>query len=136
MSAPAVADCIAPDCIEQIAPDNAGGTWVVRLKPYEDLVTSLMAFCAENNIRRLNVVGCVGSLMQATVVGADSQLMHVGGPGVEIVTLSGWLDRERPAQGALQLTVADRQGAVYTGNAAPGGNPVCVTAELVVQEWR
>jgi predicted DNA-binding protein with PD1-like motif len=115
---------------------ESGGVWAVRLKPYEDLTTSLCAFGAEMGLRRISVLGCVGSLMHATLQGANGEVRYTEGPGVEIVTASGWLDVEQPATSALTLTVADRQGALHAGRPAPGGNPVCVTVELIIQEWK
>jgi predicted DNA-binding protein with PD1-like motif len=120
----------------RLAVTEPGGVWTVRLKPFEDVTNSLCAFGIENGLRRIAVLGCVGSLMHATLRGASGQVRYTEGPGVEIVAASGWLDVEQPASSALTLTVADRQGALHAGRPAPGGNPVCVTVELIVQEWR
>jgi uncharacterized protein len=126
----------APIQSTRLQATESGGVWAIRLKPYEDVTTSLCAFGAEQGVRRLAVIGCVGSLMHATLQGANGEVRHVEGPGVEIVAASGWLDVELPASSALTLTVADRQGALNAGRPAPGGNPVCVTVEMIVQEWR
>jgi predicted DNA-binding protein with PD1-like motif len=120
---------------ERLQPAHGGGAWVLRLKPYEDLVTALCNFCADQGVRRVAVLGCVGSLMHATLLGPERRVRRVEGPGIEIVTAAGWVDREHPGLGTLTLTVADREGSVSAGRAAAGGNPVCVTVELMVQEW-
>lgn len=120
---------------ECLTPSSSGAVWVVRLKPYEDVVTSLRAFAAEKGVDRLAVLGCVGSLMHATLLGTQRHVRQVQGPGVEIVAAAGWVDVQRIEESTLTLTVADRQGTLFGGRAAAAGNPVCVTAELVVQDW-
>ncbi|MBA3771548.1 MAG: DNA-binding protein [Ramlibacter sp.] len=120
----------------RLTPAQPGAVWVARLRPYEDLVASLHAFCIDNGLRRIHVLGCVGSLMHGTVLRPDGTTIRIEGPGVEILSAAGWLDAENPEQSFLALTLGDRAGGVQAGQAAQSGNPVCVTAELMLQEWQ
>ena len=112
-----------------------GSTWMVRLKPYEDLVDGLVALCHAQKIHRATVVAGLGSLMYGNVVQGDIACAQIEGPGVEILAVSGWIDIMHPQDSVLQLTLGDRNGKVTVGRAVKGRNPVCVTVELVLQEW-
>jgi len=116
---------------------SKGRAWVLRFKPDEDLVGGLLEFAVEQGAARLQMIGAVGSLMHATLVCTEGRAMRVDGPGVEIIGLSGQIDT-RQSEGTqaagLRMVVADTQGRVHSGCPAPGGNPICVTIELFVQD--
>ena len=125
------------DTHADIDTSSKGRAWVLRLKPDEDLVGGLLEFAAEQGAAQLQMIGAVGSLMQATLLSADGRQVRVEGPGIEIIGLSGQIDTRQP-EGAqatgLRMVVADTQGQVHSGQPAPGGNPICVTIELFVQD--
>jgi predicted DNA-binding protein with PD1-like motif len=105
---------------------------VIRLKPNQDLVEGVEAAAAAEGIRDAVVRTAVGSLVDAALgFGADKRV-EVAGPGVEILTLGG-----RLVGGAADLrgTISDSSARVYGGRFLKGGNPICITLELVLQEW-
>lgn len=116
---------------------SKGRAWVLRFKPDEDLIGGLLEFAVEQGATRLRMIGAVGSLMHATLVSTEGRTIRVDGPGVEIIGLSGQIDTRQPdgAKAAgLRMVVADTHGQVHSGCPAPGGNPICVTIELFVQD--
>lgn len=116
---------------------SSGRAWVLRFKPDEDLVGGLLEFAVEQGATRLHMIGAVGSLMQATLLSADGRAVYVDGPGIEIIGLTGQIDTcesEGAQATGLRMVVADRQGRVHAGRPAQGGNPICVTIELFVQD--
>ena len=116
---------------------SKGRAWVLRFKPDEDLVGGVLEFAAEQGATRLQMIGAVGSLMHDTLVCTEGRTVRVDGPGVEIIGLSGQIDTRQPdgAKAAgLRMVVADTRGQVHSGCPAPGGNPICVTIELFVQD--
>ena len=109
---------------------------VVRLRPNEDLVTAVETACREHGLRHAVVRSAVGSLVDA-VLEAGERLIQVPGPGIEILTLAGEV---RPAadgapRAELRGTIADGKAQVYGGRFRRGANPICITLELVLQEW-
>ncbi|MGO1120895.1 PPC domain-containing DNA-binding protein [Rhodovibrionaceae bacterium A322] len=113
---------------------------VIRLKPNEDLVDGVEQAVAEAGIACGVVRSAVGSLVDAALgygEGDEASITTVQGPGIEILTLAGDLrpDPEGVTRAFLQGTVSDTDANVYGGTFLPGGNPICITLELVVQEW-
>ena len=109
---------------------------VVRLRPNEDLVTAVEAACREHGLAHALVRSAVGSLVDA-VLEAGDKVIQVPGPGIEILTLAGEV---RPGadgrpQAELRGTIADGKAQVYGGRFRRGANPICITLELVLQEW-
>jgi len=109
---------------------------VVRLRPNEDLVTAVEAACREHGLAHAVVRSAVGSLVDA-LLEAGETATPVPGPGIEILTLAGEV---RPgADGSphadLRGTIADGRARVYGGRFRRGENPICITLELVLQEW-
>ena len=99
-----------------------------RLKPGTDLRASLLAYCAEQQIKAACVLACVGSLERAVVRFADAPHGTVLAQKLEILTLSGTVSRH----GAhLHVTVADAVGNVSGGHLLDG-SLVYTTAELVL----
>ncbi len=105
---------------------------VIRLKPNQDLVEGVEAAAAADGIRDAVVRTAVGSLVDAALgFGADKRV-EVAGPGVEILTLGG---RLKGGAADLRGTISDSSARVYGGRFLKGGNPICITLELVLQEW-
>lgn len=100
----------------------------LRLLPGEDLLVSLDACVAKNEIKAGWIAGVVGSLSQAALrFAAQPDSTQLTG-AFEIIALSGTLDAEG---GHLHLSVADAQGMMRGGHVMPG----CIvrtTCELVI----
>ena len=109
---------------------------VMRLRPNEDLVGALEAACREHGLRHAIVRSAVGSLVDA-VLEAGDLTREVPGPGIEILTLAGEVrsDAAGLPQADLRGTIADGKAQVYGGRFRRGANPICITLELVLQEW-
>lgn len=109
---------------------------VVRLRPNEDLVSAVEAACSEHGLSHAVVRSAVGSLVDA-VLEAGEKTIQVPGPGIEILTLAGEVrpDAEGKPQAELRGTIADGKAQVYGGRFRRGANPICITLELVLQEW-
>lgn len=105
---------------------------VIRLKPNQDLVEGVEAAAAEQGIRDAVVRTAVGSLVDAALAYGAAGRREVPGPGVEILTLSGGL---REGLADLRGTVSDSGAQVHGGRFIKGANPICITLELVLQEW-
>ena len=117
-----------------------GRRMVIRLRPNQDLVEGVELACAENEVAFAMVRSAVGSLVDASLLyGAPEKpgRFEITGPGIEILTLSGEVRQQ--SSGALHAelrgTVADPQARVFGGQFERGGNPVCITLELILQEW-
>jgi uncharacterized protein len=119
---------------------SLGRTLVARIKPNEDLVESIRDLCREYHVTNAVIRGGVGSLVNGAVLfGADNERRRsIHGPAVEILSMSGEV-RSDEASGEYSVNVhgvlGDPNGHVFAGRFAPGGNLVCVTVELVLQEW-
>lgn len=117
-----------------------GRVFVIRLKPNEDLIEGVEAAAAELGVGHGVVRSAVGSLVDVALGyghGDSRSVTTIEGPGVEILTLAGEL---RPgADGSpranLRGTVSDSDATVYGGLFLRGANPICITLELVLQEW-
>lgn len=109
---------------------------VVRIRPNEDLVTAVEAAASEHGLKNAIVRSAVGSLVDAALQAGD-RTVEVPGPGIEILTLSGELrsDEDGLPKAELHGTIADGKAQVYGGRFCRGENPVCITLELVLQEW-
>ena len=115
---------------------SLGRIAVVRIRPNEDLVTAVEAACREHRLAHAIVRSAVGSLVDAVLEGGDRTL-EIAGPGIEILTLSGEVrsDRAGAPEADLRGTIADGKARVYGGRFQRGANPICITVELVLQEW-
>lgn len=115
---------------------SLGRIAVVRIRPNEDLVTAVEAACREHGLTHAIVRSAVGSLVDA-VLEAGDHVLEVPGPGIEILTLAGEVrsDAAGAPRADLRGTVADGKAQVYGGRFRRGANPICITLELVLQEW-
>jgi predicted DNA-binding protein with PD1-like motif len=115
-----------------VQPGRLGRIAVIRLKPNQDLVEGVEAAAAAAGIRDAVVRTAVGSLVDAALGHGAGRRIDVAGPGVEILTLSGSLTG---GIADLRGTISDSSARVYGGRFLKGGNPICITLELVLQEW-
>ena len=115
---------------------SLGRIAVVRLRPNEDLVTAVEAACREHGLNHALVRSAVGSLVDAELQ-AGQTVLQVPGPGIEILTLAGEVrpDATGSLTADLRGTIADGKARVYGGRFRRGANPICITLELVLQEW-
>ncbi len=108
-----------------------------RIAPNEDLVQSVEKFCLAQGFKNAFVRGALGSLVDACISTANGQRRHITGPALEVVSLGGEV-RTGP-DGALRATlsgvVADMQGNLVGGPFVSGGNLVCMTFEVTLEEW-
>lgn len=109
---------------------------VLRLRPNEDLVTAVETACREHGLAHAVVRSAVGSLVDAVLEAGDRSL-EIAGPGIEILTLAGEVrpDAAGHPRADLRGTIADGKARVYGGRFRRGANPICITLELVLQEW-
>lgn len=115
---------------------SLGRIAVVRIRPNEDLVTAVEAACREHRLAQAIVRTAVGSLVDC-VLEAGERTVEIVGPGIEILTLTGEVRSERGGnpEADLRGAIADGQARVYGGRFKRNANPVCITVELVLQEW-
>lgn len=107
--------------------------WVLRLRPGDDLVDSIMDFSRRHSIQAGGIVTCVGSLAKSRLRYAnksDYEDLDEIGQHFEIVSLVGTFsttDRH------LHLAVANEKGEVFGGHSG-SGNKVYTTAEIIIVE--
>ncbi len=108
-----------------------------RIGPNEDLVTSVEKMCLKEDIRHAFVRGSLGSLTSANLEVADGILQLVEGPAVEILSLNGLIahNEQDVPEAKLYGVVSDENGEIRAGRFIPGSNNVCVTMELILEEW-
>lgn len=104
--------------------------YALRLAPNEDLCTALEDFCQAHQIQHATILGGVGS-----TVGAVFQDGRVVEPFVtELLIRSGHIVCGQNGQPSAEIDIAivDYTGGLTEGRLAKGGNPILVTAELVL----
>lgn len=108
-----------------------------RIAPNEDLVQGVEKLCLAEGFRNAFVRGALGSLVDACLGLRDGGTQLIKGPAVEIVSLAGEVrsTEDGGLQAALTGVVADPQGHVYGGPFIAGGNPICMTFEVTLEEW-
>jgi predicted DNA-binding protein with PD1-like motif len=115
-----------------------GRTVSLRIAPNEDMTEAIERACAENGVARAAVRGGIGSLIDACLeTGRGRDPVDVLGPAVEVLVLTGEVRPDESGRPSAFLggTVADTVGRIFGGRFVPGKNRVCVTAEVVFQEW-
>lgn len=122
--------------LASIEDGRLGRIAVIRLRPNEDLVGGVEVVCREHGFSRAIVRSGVGSLVDAVLESGETAL-KIPGPGIEILTLAGEVrpDAEGIPRADLRGTVADGNAKVFGGGFRRGENPICITLELVLQEW-
>ncbi|WP_079227303.1 PPC domain-containing DNA-binding protein [Pseudomonas putida] len=127
---------LAPHSAEShVQSGQLGRLVVARLKPNEDIIDSAEALCASHGINCAVVRGGLGSLIDGALHYLGRQGMqdiHVPGPGIEILSLSGEVIA---GQSRLQAVLADADGNIFAGRLQRGRNLSFITVELTLQEW-
>lgn len=105
-------------------------TIVKRLKPDEELFSSIEEICRQENIEAGVVLSLVGSLKRTQLRFANRQeSVHVNGP-FEIVSATGTVAK---SGSHLHISVSDGTGTVYGGHLVPG-SLVYTTVEVVLMD--
>ena len=117
-----------------------GRMLLARVRPNVDLVTGIERICATHGLRYAVVRSAVGSLVDAALgygEGDSMTLITVEGPGIEILTLGGEVrpDEDGKPMATLRGTISDSDASIYGGEFVRGGNPICITLEIALQEW-
>ena len=102
--------------------------FATRLKPDQDLKTSLKNFVEENNIQSGFILTAVGSLNQATLRFANQDNYQVFKERFELVSLAGTLSIHGIH---LHISISDKNGKAIGGHLVEG----CIiytTAEIVI----
>ncbi len=111
-------------------------THAFRLKPGEDLRSSIEGYTKKNNIKAGVILTCVGSLKQATIRMANASTLEKNkqilsfNKKFEIVSLVGTLSDKKCH---LHISLSDGNGKVIGGHLKKG----CIiytTAEIVIGE--
>ncbi|KAK3597399.1 hypothetical protein CHS0354_040126 [Potamilus streckersoni] len=101
--------------------------YALRLKPGEELRTSLLKFVTEKGLTAAFVVSCVGSVTMATLRMANSTSVQTLDGPFEIVSLVGTLS----GGGHLHASLSDKNGTVVGGHVV-GDFLIYTTAEVVI----
>lgn len=107
---------------------DAGGSFVLRLKPGADLRRSLDRFARKHRLRAAYVGTCVGSLRCAAIRFADKPKAGIIEGPFEIVSLVGTLSTRGLH---LHISVSDGKGKTIGGHLGEG-SIVHTTAEIVI----
>ena len=108
-----------------------GRVAVVRLRPNLDMVTAVEDAARQAGFERAIVRSAVGSLVDACLEAGGSRSSYEG-PGVEILSLTG---ETGPDGATLRGTISTPAQTVHGGTFVRGENAICITLELVLQEW-
>lgn len=102
---------------------------VARIKPNEDIITSVETIARMNGMANATVRGSLGSLVGARFSDGGSVDDHA----TEVLVREGHV---RDGLATLDMMVVDMDGAVHEGFLARGDNPVCITFDLVLEAAR
>lgn len=103
---------------------------VIRLKPGEDLKTSLNNFVQQQNIKAGWIITCVGSLTNYSLRFANQQNPASDSGYFEIVSLVGTLSTNGSH---LHVSISDSTGKTIGGHLLDGCK-IYTTAEIVIGE--
>jgi predicted DNA-binding protein with PD1-like motif len=115
-----------------------GRTISIRLAPNEDITEAIEAVCRQHHVTHAMVRAAVGSLAGAVLeVAAGQPPIAADGIALEMLSLVGEIrpTNDGVVQAQLSGLVGDTDGRVWGGRFVPGANRVCVTMEIVLQEW-
>jgi predicted DNA-binding protein with PD1-like motif len=116
-----------------LAPEPAGSPGpchAIRLRPNQDLCTTLEGFCADHGIRQATIEGGVASIIGA--VFADGRIAEPF--ATEIFIRSGTIapDASGAPCATIEIGLVNYAGSLHEGVLQPGANPVLMTAELLI----
>lgn len=100
--------------------------YAMRLRPNQDFVGSLEAFCRERGITRAKIHGGVGSTIGARFVGGKI----IEPFATELAITSGVVESN---EAVLDVGLIDYTGGIGEGRLIRGDNPVLMTMELVLE---
>lgn len=126
---------------DKIECGRVGRIVTARLMCNDDLVTGIEDACVKYGINRAFVKSGLGSLFRTRLMqneGAHAKTIEVSGFAVEVLSLNGEIELAPATQtpvARLYGIVADNQGTVFAGRFVKSEAPVCVTVEVVIQEW-
>lgn len=115
----------------EMLPGTLGRMAVIRLRPNLDLVTGVEDAAVQAGFRNAIVRSAVGSLVDAGLAYGERNVRHEG-PGIEILSLNGEISE---GHADLRGTISKPDQTVHGGKFLKGENPICITLELVLQEW-
>jgi predicted DNA-binding protein with PD1-like motif len=106
-------------------------TYTFRLKPKSDLLDSIEAFAAENNIKAGCVLSSVGSLTHATLRLANREYLNEYEGHFEIVSMTGTVSTNGSH---FHIAISDGDG-VTIGGPLVSGCKIYTTAEVVLASF-
>lgn len=123
--------------MSDIEAGRTGRISYTHVRPNEDLVQAVEKIALLHGFRSAFVRGSLGSLSDACLETRDGTLKELRGPAIEVLAVVGEVrsDADGTPRAALSGAVADTDGRVWGGRFASGRNPVCMTFELVLEEW-
>ncbi len=130
----------------QAVVSQTGRKIIGRLLPGTDLIKGIEAMCRCHDVKYANVVSVIGSLMEARIVYVVAD--EAGKKGIryddpvwlegplEILASQGIVGRTVDDEPSIHLhcLMSDPAMTVYGGHVVEEGNPVLVTAEILIQE--
>ena len=111
-------------------PGSPSKIHVMRLRPHDDLKTSIQEFAARNKILAGIIATCVGSLEQYNLRFANQKEGHLRKGFFEILSLEGTVSHTAVH---LHICLGDQTGAT-TGGHLLEKNLVYTTAEIAIAE--
>ncbi|HLU02061.1 MAG TPA: PPC domain-containing DNA-binding protein [Advenella sp.] len=124
-----------------IRPCQVGRVVNARFFCNDDLVTGMEDICREHQIVQGVIKGGLGSLFKSSLeIMTDEgvpRCINVEGFAVEILSMNGHVRRNNEGEIEVELygIVANNAGEVFAGRFVKGGSPVCITIEVMLQEW-
>ena len=124
-------------------------TVVGRLFPGTDLIDGIKEICRTHGIRNGAIVSCIGSLNFARFVWATPEPFHktgfrygdpkiIAGP-LELISGQGTIGTKANSPEEifihLHAVMTEDSGTTWSGHIMEKGNPICVTAEIVIQAF-
>ena len=113
-----------------------GRVAIVRLRPNQDLCDGVIEACQQAGFHHAMIKSAVGSLNNATLTTIDGDTQHKG-IGIEILSLNGDVGPDAKGGMVANLSgiISRPDSQVYGGRFTKGKNIICITLELVLQEW-
>jgi predicted DNA-binding protein with PD1-like motif len=105
---------------------TVGNGLLARVRPNQDILTSLETIASLQGIENATIRGSLGSLIGAHFIHGGQVDDHA----TEVLVREGYI---RNGIAALDLLVVDMHGDVHEGWLRRGQNPVCITFDLVLQ---
>ena len=99
----------------------------LRLRPNQDICTTLEDFCAGQGITQARLHGGVASIIGARFVGGES----VPNYATEMYVRGGLV---RDGRAELDVALVDDTGRLSEGRLTRGDNPVLMTVEIVIED--